>query len=252
MFDNYFEIFLADTLEGRKIHFNIRYQVYCEELGYEDPEQFPDKLEFDKWDPQNDHDANTQLFLVRLKHTGQWIGAMRLVHHTGTSLPLEEVSTLNHSIKHPSIEISRLCLIKEIRRPYIQNAYGINENKTEINNATSITKDFEHIKLFYSNPKVKSTIIWGLFNATTTYSKANNIKKWYLLSSKALIRVISRQGFKIEQVGSDCEHRGKRAPYRFDVNEISNHPIWDDFKQQYQLFSDLMRPTATFANQMTA
>lgn len=250
MFDNYFEIFLADTIEGRNIHFNIRYQVYCEELGYEDPNQFPDKLEYDKWDPQNDHNSNTQLFLVRLKHTGQWIGAMRLVHHTGCSLPLEDVSTLDHNIMHPSIEISRLCLIKEIRRPYFQNAYGIDENSTRTKTVTNKENDFEHIKLFYSNPKVKSTIIWGLFNATAAYSKAQNIKKWYLLSSKALIRVISRQGFKIEQVGSDCDHRGKRAPYRFDVEEISNHPIWDDFKQQYRLFSDLIHPSALPANQM--
>ncbi len=236
MFDSYFEIFLADTLIGHNIHFNIRYQVYCEELGYEDPAKFPDKLEYDQWDPQDDHDSNTQLFLVRLKHTGQWIGAMRLVHHNNGALPLEEISGLDHNIIEPSIEISRLCLIKEIRKPHIQNAYGIDEHKTpHLHNIN----DLESIKLFYSNPKVKSTIIWGLFNAAAAYSKAQNIKKGYLLSSKALIRIISRQGFKVEQVGSQCEHRGKRAPYRFDVEEISKHSIWDDFKQQYQLFSDL-------------
>jgi len=244
MFDNYFEIFLADDQEGRAIHYNIRYQVYCEELGYENSQKFPDKQEFDKWDPKDDQDQQSVLFLVRLKHTRQWIGAMRLVHYNGHNLPLEESTSLDHKINSPAVEISRLCLVKDIRKPYLQNAYGIDENNTN-NNTLPSGKEEDHIKLFYSNPKVKSTIIWGLFNASSQYSIANNIKKWYLLSHKALARVIKRQGFRIEQVGPSCEHRGQRSPYCFDVDEIQSNPIWDDFNNHYQLHSSLQQQKET-------
>ncbi len=243
MFDKYFEVILANTKKSREIHYNIRYQVYCEELGYEDVTKFPDKQEFDKWDPQNDEDQGTLLFLVRLKHTKQWIGAMRIIHHNGDKFPLEEFSSLDHTIDSSAIEISRLCLVKEIRRPYLQNSYGIDGANTSSSQLVS-NEDDEHVKNFFSNSKVKATIIWGLFNATLQYSKANDINKWYLLTSKALTRVISRQGFTIEQVGTTCEHRGKRSPYRFDVHEIQDNPIWDTFNHGYQMYSELLQQAA--------
>jgi len=239
MFDKYFEVILANTQESREIHYNIRYQVYCEELGYEDVTKFPNQQEFDKWDPINDQDQGTLLFLVRLKHTKQWIGAMRIVHHNGDKFPLEEFSSLDHNIDSSAIEISRLCLVKEIRRPYLQNSYGIDDANTSSQKLVTNEEEDEDVKSFYSNPKVKSTIIWGLFNATLQYSKANNINKWYLLASKALTRVIGRQGFAIEQVGTTCEHRGKRSPYRFDVNKIQDNSMWDTFNQGYHVYSEL-------------
>ncbi|NOR81369.1 MAG: PEP-CTERM/exosortase system-associated acyltransferase [Methyloprofundus sp.] len=238
MFDDYFEIVLADTKESREIHYNIRYQVYCDELGYEDTTKFPDQQEFDKWDPQHDKDKCSVLFLVRLKHTEQWIGAMRVVHTNDGTLPLEEFSSLDHSIDHSVVEFSRLCIIKEIRKPHIQNAYGIDENDP-LNNQLVTKEDNKHVTYFHSNPKIKSTIIWGLINAAMQYSAANNIKKWYLLTNKALARVIGRQGFTIDQVGDTCDHRGKRSPYRFDVQEVQANSIWERFNRGYQVYSEL-------------
>ncbi len=240
MFDNYFEIFLADTQEGREVHYNIRYQVYCEELGYEDSKKFPDQQEFDQWDPKDDQDQQSVLFLVRLKHTKQWIGTMRLVHYNGHKLPLEENTSLDHKINNSAVEISRFCLVKDIRKPYLQNAYGINESNVNKDSLPSIDES-DHIKLFYSNPKVKNTIKWGLFNASSQYSIANNIQKMYLLSNKALARMIKIQGFIIEQVGSACEHRGQRSPYCIDVNEIQTNPSSDNFNNHYQLYSELQQ-----------
>jgi len=68
---------------------------------------------------------------------------------------------------------------------------------------------------------------------------AKGIENWYLLSSRALARLIKAKGFKIEQVGSGCEHRGTRFPFRFNVKEIKDNPIWEQFSSPYQLFSNL-------------
>ncbi|MBE0470270.1 MAG: PEP-CTERM/exosortase system-associated acyltransferase [Methyloprofundus sp.] len=244
MFDKYFEVILANTQKSREIHYNIRYQVYCEELGYEDVTQFPNQQEFDKWDPQNDHDQGTLLFLVRLKHTGQWIAAMRVVHCQDNKLPLHEFSSLDHNINNSVVEFSRLCIVKEIRKPYVQNAYGINEANTSDYQIAKDTDENEHLKYFYSNPKVKNTIIWGLINAAMKYSADNHIKEWYLLTNRALARVIRRQGFTVDQVGEACEHRGQRAPYRFDVKEVQGNPMWKDFRKGYRVYSQLSQQEA--------
>lgn len=239
MFDDYFEVFLADTKEGREIHYNIRYQVYCEELGYEDTTQFPDKQEFDKWDPQDDNDQRSALFLVRLKHTKQWIAAVRVAHHNGKIIPLQEHTSVDHEVESSSVEVTRLCIVKEIRRPYLKNSYGIDEENSSNNDLATPEDSDGNVTLFFSDPKVKSTIIWGMFNATMQYSALNKIKTCYLLTNRALARVLGRQGFVIDQVGEAFEHRGKRSPYRFDIQKILTNPIWSTFNQGYRAYSEL-------------
>ncbi|MGZ8186120.1 MAG: GNAT family N-acyltransferase, partial [Methylobacter sp.] len=81
MFDDHFEFFLADTDESKEIHYSIRYQVYCEEMGFENKDDFPLEQEFDEYDNHSTH------FIVRHKPTGHWVGAMRLIFKNGQPLP---------------------------------------------------------------------------------------------------------------------------------------------------------------------
>ncbi|MBS3963093.1 MAG: GNAT family N-acetyltransferase, partial [Methylomonas sp.] len=67
-FDSNFEVVLADTFESKLINYNIRYQVYCDEMGFEDKDVFPDEIEFDEWDKNSVH------FLVRHKSSENWLG----------------------------------------------------------------------------------------------------------------------------------------------------------------------------------
>ena len=61
MFDQHYEVLLADTPKSKAIHYGIRYQVYCEEMGFENKADFPQEQEFDHYD---DHAAH---FIVRTK-----------------------------------------------------------------------------------------------------------------------------------------------------------------------------------------
>src|SRR3569832_697528 len=69
----HFEVVLADDECSRRIHYQLRYQVFCLDTGYEDPDAFPDGEEKDEWDQNAVH------FLVRERETQQWVAAMRLV-----------------------------------------------------------------------------------------------------------------------------------------------------------------------------
>ena len=73
MFDDTFRVCFADTPFGVVLHQRIRYQVFCLDKWFEDPEAFSAAQETDAWDDQSAH------FIVQNKDTRQWVAATRLV-----------------------------------------------------------------------------------------------------------------------------------------------------------------------------
>lgn len=232
-FDSNFEVFLADTAESKAIHYNIRYQVYCDEMGFEDKERFPDQLEYDEWD-----DNHSVHFLVRDKRHGYWVGAMRLVLPNKYSLPLEQHCKLEVKMSRDqymeSLELSRLCVLKEVRRFSAKrfSPYGIltEENIPEGSNIT-VLHNYKNLGL---------TLMWGLFRAMTLYCIENNVKELYMLVAPALAYAIRKQGFSVDQVGKACEFRGKRIPYKCNIANVVENEMWKkDYKNNYCLYSDI-------------
>ena len=184
MFDDRFEALVADTEISKAIHFNIRYQVYCLKRRFESPATFPDQQETDIYDKNSVH------FIVRLKGTGQWIGAMRLVLAVPGKLPLTRVSTIDkESIGGDTgrivAEASRLCLLQS---------------------ETTERRDILH----------PSIITLGLIRAARKYSLAHNIQFSYFLITAQLARILRRVGMEINSVGPIIHHRGPRRPYLHD------------------------------------
>ena len=244
MFDKYFEVFLADTAESRKIHFQIRYQVYCEEMGFEDKSVFIHKEEWDKWDQHSVH------FIVRHKYTGQWVGAMRLVAPQGKQLPLNDYTSLKDKqgnaiqIQSSNVELSRLCLIKEIRRRSTDTTPPLGLDQFQKDHAKSAeSQNSENVEAIYKDRRINLSLIWGLFRAAADYSAQNNINRWFFLTNKALARVIGREGFVLHPVGEGCEHAGRRYPFSMELEEIfakeSQSQMAAKVKtSSYQLFSE--------------
>ena len=238
MFDEHFEVFLADTVEGKKEHYKLRYQVYCEEMGYEEKNIFADQQEKDFWDRKAVH------FLIRHKETKQWVGAMRMVFKQGNKLPFQEFCSLPSSEDKniTEIEISRLCLVKEIRKRKTDQEppLGLNIKSDSKQQTPQNSESSENIKDFYSRRNVSRSLIWGLFRAASIYSAKHHIDNWYFLGTKALARIISKEGFAMTQVGGACNHRGQRFPFKVEMDEILNNSIWSsDFKNGYRLYSEL-------------
>ncbi len=231
MFDDYFDVYLADTPEGKKEHFKLRYKVYCEEMGYEGTNCSTPEQEIDKWD---DHAVH---FLVRHRESKQWIGAMRLVFQQDGSLPLKELCKIDpwdNCNRH--IEISRLCLIENIRKRKsdIEPPLGICNNDLE-NSKKNVTELFDR-------RRIQRSLIWGLIRAASIYSSQRNVDKWYFLCTKALARVLSAGGLHLTKVGDACNHRGERYPFKLDVSNVLSNPwLKEEFKNGYRLYSDLQR-----------
>lgn len=227
MFDDYFEVFLADNDEARLIHYNIRHQVYCEEMGFERVDDGT-KLEVDACDEHAVH------FIVKAKHSGQYVGAMRLIMPEKGFLPLEKHCRLDeHVIQsdlHNSVEVSRLCVVKEIRRRSTDGGPPIGLSESPELTEVSYLKD---------QRQLNRSIIWGLFRAASLYCAENHIHNWYFLTTKILHRLITKENFKMYQVGNACELNGQRFPYRIQMNEILKNPIWQQgFHAGYKLYSE--------------
>lgn len=232
MFDDNFEVLLADTDESEKIHYSIRYQVYCEEMGFENKEDFPSEQESDEYDIHSTH------FIVRERQTGQWVGAMRMIFKNDHLLPLEKHCTLNTTIKddifNRSIEISRLCLVKEIRRRStdIDPPLGLGDYGNEI-------KAEDNVIPFHRRMHAERSIIWGLFHAAAEHSKKHDIKKWYFLGTNALARIICKKGFNLQQIGEPSNFNGERFPFEIALKEVLSNSLWlNDFKNDYSLYSE--------------
>ncbi len=220
MFDQYFDVFLADTEEGKEEHFKLRYKVYCEEMGFEDKEKFPNEQEKDHWDDHSVH------FIIRHKDSGQWVGAMRLVIQQDGKLPFSELSEVDRSIvgSRPGVEISRVCLVQDIRRRVIDS------NKTS-SGAPSPLLNRGHLT---------RSLVWGLFRAASLYCEQYDYEDSYTLCTKAFARIVSREGFKVDQIGGVCNHRGERFPFKFEVSDFLANSLWDnDYKVGYKLFSEI-------------
>lgn len=238
-FDSNFEVFLADTPESKQIHYNLRYQVYCEEMGFEDKSQFPEQMEFDDWDDQAVH------FLVRHRVSGHWLGGLRLVFNNGIAFPFEHLTQPYQQIssreRHGAVEMSRLCVIKEARRFSSKRfaPYGLPE-------AEEVVEDTDKIKSIYNFRNQSRSVMWGLIRAAVVYSAEKQLDYWYFIVAPALAGFIRREGFAMRQIGEPCEHRGLRTPYQLTVDNILANPLWlTDYKQHFGLYSELERDVAT-------
>lgn len=232
MFDNHFEVFLADTAKGREIHYSIRYQVYCEEMGFENQEDFPEQLEFD------DDDARSTHFIVRNKITKQWVGAMRLIDRGNGVLPIEQSCQVDGEInKNPfeTVEMSRLCLIKDVRRGKdLDPPHGV------MDDSSNNLKETDKLKVMPSQNKINRLIFWGLVYAASEYCYNNNVQFCYFLTTSILAKVMIRGGMDLISVGEAIQHKGERYPYKIDTIKTFQSEIWaNGFNNSYGLYSDL-------------
>jgi N-acyl amino acid synthase of PEP-CTERM/exosortase system len=190
MFDKHFEVVLADNHYSRSLHYQLRYQVYCLEEGFENAAKFCTSEERDAWDDQSAH------FLVRSKQTDEWVAAMRMVIPKSGPLPIEGLCDI-HPVARPSLtgepaaEISRICVVNSYRRKSSQQQSRMH----------------------------KSIIMKGLLSAAAQYSQENGILYWYFLTSPALARIFSFLNIQLIKVGAACEHRGTRYPFLADLKQ---------------------------------
>lgn len=208
-FAQFFELSLALTPEQKADVYRVRYNVYCEEFGYEDPKAFLDEMEKDGFDEQSIH------CLVTHKASGVPAGCVRLVtveqntrmpmeDHCDGSLDREFFNAFEHR-REGMAEISRLAVDGQFRRRR-------GEKATRFGNTDTLHFAAREKRTF-------SLIAVSLFLAASAAADLMRRKDCFAIMEPFLPVILRRTGVTVERVGGDFDYKGVRAPYYLNIDE---------------------------------
>jgi len=211
-FHKHFRIERVNNPQTLAESLRLRYQVYCREKNFEDPDNFPDGMERDSFDVRSDHSV------IRHIETMQVMGSVRLVLHDRNyqaSFPIERHIALDR-LKKIFTYLPDRARIGEVSRFAISS-----EMRKSMEGACNVRQ------FLYSNTVV------GLISAVVRMSLDHNLTHWVCLMEPSLARLLSRFGFQFKPFGPAVDINGFRKPYYAVIEEemdrlYSEFPeIWD-------------------------
>lgn len=176
-----YQVYLATGPRARRIHYRMRYAVYCVETGFEAAERYPEGFERDL------HDEHAAHFLVRLGGLydgGRWVGAMRLIRPEADPLP-----TIATGHLFPDAFSAR---------------------KTEPPRVLEVSRLIARGAPERGSPQ----LLYHLCQAAQAYAEDHGYDYLLFMIRPALARLLQRHQIPIELCGEACEHRGLRLPFR--------------------------------------
>jgi N-acyl amino acid synthase of PEP-CTERM/exosortase system len=189
--NNSYEVILADTEESKKIHYNLRYQIFCVEKGFEEADKFKDEMEKDI------HDDSAIHFLV--KGNNRWIGSFRLVIDQFGNLPFQKVSALDSlqfmQRNQKVAEFSRLGILRPFQK--LRNGEPPKESSER-----------------------DSEIMLKMIHAGVDYCRTNSIGHIIILCRRSISRVLNQFGLQARPIGPTVFHHGPRIPFVFNLADM--------------------------------
>lgn len=220
LFHENFQIVRADTPELVDAAHQLRYQVYCEEKGYEDPSRFPDRREFDDYDSRAIHS------LIRHRSSDMYIGVVRLVlpKDKGAAdqpLPIEEHCGLQLDQSHPHLaelprhsigEISRFSVSKVFRRRVAEEGliWGVCREGESYNADFHPQFNRRHL------PMISLALIAACFRMCEEY----RVDHLYAAMESTLLRLLRGVGVDFQPLGMPVEYHGMRVPAYYPIAEM--------------------------------
>jgi N-acyl amino acid synthase of PEP-CTERM/exosortase system len=210
-FQQHFDVLPVHDDATRREVFGLRYAVYCEELGYEDPSAFPDGLEHD------DFDSDSEFALLRHRASGRAAGCVRLIlGDEARPFPFERVCAgfLDTRQVDPATldrvhagEISRLAVHRDFRR-----RIGEAESATGVPPAADARP----------GTRRHPTLAMGLFLAASALGLNRGLDQVLVMMEPRLARLLGSCGIRFQAVGEVIDYHGKRGPYRIRREELLN------------------------------
>jgi len=209
LYNRYFEVVLADTPDLLKEAYRLRYQVYCVENPFENPDEHSDGCERDEYDGHSVHS------LLVHRPTGSVAGTVRLVlPQRGKPLPITRVcrhpllGNLRVMPAESTAEISRFAVSKQFRRRATDRIcadYALVE-RPPVGDGHD-RRVFPHITL-------------GLMKAIVQMSWRHGTTHWSAVMDPALLRLIGRIGLNFEPLGPLVDYHGVRQPCHGEASEV--------------------------------
>jgi N-acyl amino acid synthase of PEP-CTERM/exosortase system len=189
--------------------YRLRYKVYCDEWGFEKPEDHPGGLEVDQYDAHSVHLG------ALLKESGQLIGTIRIILNSDLGFPIEKHCKFDKDLsrldKARIGEISRLAVSKDYRRRAVDKL--IYNDGRDLDEST-FSRDLEERR------RNEFLIIIGLYICMYKESLALGLTHWYALMARGLYVLLNRTGISFQQTGPQLDYHGVRTPYVGSIAEI--------------------------------
>ncbi len=231
-----FEVVLADTSEARRIHYRLRYQVFCLETGFEDASSYPEQEERDSFD------AHAKHFIVRDTRSQAWVAATRVILPGGGLLPVEHHGGLacptgqnvRMYLRKNTAEVSRLLIAEGTPGPYL----SLNSHPPLVSGRQSPPAQPRR------ELRNRLMIIRELLRGIAAYGVESNIPQAAFFVTRALARMVTSMGIELTLIGAPFEHRGLRYPYIINTEQVYDALSQLIYKDDnglpaYRLFSQL-------------
>lgn len=220
LFQQNFEIVQANSPELLDEAYRLRYQVYCEEKGYEDACCYPSGREVDEYDKRSVHS------LIMHRASGIYVGVVRLIlpklSNSSLPLPIEKHCQLNLAKSHPYLarlprqaigEISRFSVSKVFRRRIAEHGliWGVCREGESYNQGFFPSVERRHMPM----------ITLGLIAAVIRMSAEHNIQYAYAAMEPTLLRLLKRFGISFQTLSIPVDYHGLRVPSFFSVNDLN-------------------------------
>lgn len=230
-FDRYFSVSLVENDKQLRQAQRIRFRVYCEEFGYEDPNASPEGLEIDDYDSQSLH------ALVIHRKTGFPAGCVRMVP-TAPSAPDEPLPFERYcgeSVDQTFVEGLHLdrATVCEISRLAVDGAFrrrGPKEHQSRFG-------QIEQIDFSREEQRVLPLIAVSAYLAATAITDHTGHTNVFAMMEPFLPRLMARSGIHFQRAGTDVEYHGTRAPY-FITTGAALETMNEHLRDLYEVIRD--------------
>jgi N-acyl amino acid synthase of PEP-CTERM/exosortase system len=206
----YFDFFLVEPTDPTWIAVQrLRYDVYCEELGFFDPANYPNRRESDEFDA-------FAIQIAAVDRDKQAVATVRLVRDSHLGFPLERQAPVLYSAfrslpRERTVEISRLILAKTYRRRAGDSRYG-----TEL-------MGHDRRRVPRPGPQRRSPyplILFGLFRIVFETSVQRGLQWWVAAMEPWLQKFLEHFGFVFTPIGDPFDYHGDVVPYAARIEDI--------------------------------
>ncbi len=203
IYGRYFSVMRADTPDLLREVYRLRYQIYCIEHAFEDPNDHFAGEEVDEYDCRSVHAA-----LVH-RSSNQVCGCVRLILPSErAALPITKCVSRDAAatlVTRHTAEVSRYAVSKAFRRRAGESEYS--DVRFGDLGQVELRRLMPHITL-------------GLMLAVATLSEACGISHLAAVMAPALLRLLRSCGMEFATLGPPVEHHGTRQPCFASVRDL--------------------------------
>jgi len=194
----YFDTRLADHPEMMEAAYALRYQVYCLERKFENPNEHSTGLETDQYDA---HAIQGVLFH---RPTDRPIGTVRMIlpaDNAEGALPIEQLLdengfNLSDFVDIPnSVEVSRFAISKEFRRRWTDDLMVAAHPLSPQDASRQANLAFLSMVQFVLRQSIERRVLY-----------------WTAVMEPMLLRMLARMGIHFRPIGPVVDHHGLRQP----------------------------------------